>query len=76
MNSLGVTISPAKTLSWVPGDPFPPSGEIAKRLLYKDEEITPIPYKLANTWARTPYKEALTLRIGLANIGLELPLAA
>lgn len=77
MKEIGVTISPTKSFEWVPGcSPFPPSGEIAKRLLYKEEEITPIPYDLAYTWTKTPRRETLALRLGLENIGLELPYAA
>jgi hypothetical protein len=43
MKSAGVTISHSKSYHYLPCDPFPPSAEIAKRLLYKDSEITPIP---------------------------------
>jgi len=77
MKLIGVTISPVKSFEWIPGSsPFPPSGEIAKRLLYKEEEITPIPYHLAYTWSKTPRRETLALRLGLEDIGLELPYAA
>lgn len=49
MKSLGVNISLKKSFHWVPSDTFQPSAEIAKRLLFKDEEITPIPFDLAHT---------------------------
>lgn len=76
MKRLGVTISPVKSFEWEPGSNFPPSGEIAKRLFLNEDEITPIPYDLAKIWCDTPYREMLTLRLGLKNIGLELPYAA
>lgn len=70
MSDLGVEISKPKSFHWVPGDTHPPSGEVAKRLLYKCEEITPIPYKLIHSWTKNPHLEALALRDGLTGIGL------
>jgi len=70
MSNLGVGISLPKSYHWVPSDSFPPSAEIAKRLLYKEEEITPIPFKLANTWAKRPVMEALALRFSLLGLGI------
>lgn len=76
MKRFGVTISPAKSFKWVPGDKFDPSGEIAKRLVNREGEFSPLPYELVHTWSRAPDKEALTLRMGLQNIGLDLSHAA
>lgn len=43
MKEIGVTISQPKSFHWVPSDNFPPSAEVAKRLLIEEGEITPIP---------------------------------
>jgi len=72
MTLWGVEISLQKSHLWTPGDPHPISGEIAKRILLRSEEITPIPYKLIQTWSKKPLPEVSTLLYGLTNIGIVL----
>jgi hypothetical protein len=70
LDQLRVPISLAKSFVWEPGDTFPPSGEIAKRLIYKEEEVTPIPYELVKSFINHPLGGVLELRLFLSQTGV------
>lgn len=69
---LGVLISQPKSFTWRYGDPYLPSGEVAKRLFLGGREITPIPYDLIASFLKNPSYEAIALKIGLDNISIRL----
>jgi hypothetical protein len=72
MSRLGVTINMQKSTVWTPQDNFIPYGEVAKRLILRYGEITPIPYKLTKVVFQYPDVGGLVLRLGLSGLGLSL----
>jgi len=72
MKKLGVLISQTKSFVWQPGDKAFPHGEFAKRILWRKEEITPVPFDLLNTFFKNPVKEFLSTKSSLVGLGIRL----
>jgi hypothetical protein len=72
MAKVGVRINLQKSLVWEPGMKSRPFGEFAKRIIWNETDITPIPLDLLETYWKAPVKEFFSLWFSLKSFGIDI----